>query len=91
MLHCITPEELRQMIKEVIKEELLEVRKQLEENDSKVLLTREETCKFLKIESSILWSWTNKGKIDCYVMDNRRYYKKEDVHNSLVHLKVKRA
>ncbi len=90
-LHCMTPEELKQIIKEVIKEELLEVRKQLEKKDSEVLLTRQETIDFLKIDSSTLWSWTNTGKIDCYGIGNRRYYKKVDVLNSLVLLKVKRA
>ena len=49
LLHCITPEELRQIIKEVIREELLEVRKQLQEKDSEVLMSRQETIDFLKI------------------------------------------
>ena len=91
LLHCITPEELRQIIKEVIREELLEVRKQLEEKDSEVLMSRQETIDFLKIDSSTLWSWTKKGLINCYGIQARRYYKKEDVLNSLVLLKVKRA
>ena len=91
LLQCITPEELRQIIKEVIREELLEVRKQLEEKDSEVLMSRQETIDFLKIDSSTLWSWTKKGLINCYGIQARRYYKKEDVLNSLVLLKVKRA
>ena len=91
LLHCITTNELKQLIKEVIKEELSEVRKQLEEKDSEVLMTRQETCKFLKIDSSTLWNWTKKGNIDCYGIGNRRYYKKDDLLNSLVYLKVKRA
>ena len=91
LLNCITPEELKQIIKDAIKEELLEVRKQLAEKDSDVLMSRQETIDFLKIDSSTLWSWTNKGKIDCYGIGNRRYYKKVDVLNSLVLLKVKRA
>lgn len=91
LLHCITPDELKQIIKEVIKEELLEVKNQLEEKDSEILMTRQETCKFLKIDSSTLWHWTNKGKIDCYGIGNRRYYKKEDLIKCLVLLKVKRA
>lgn len=85
------PRRTKKIIKEVIKEELLEVRKQLEVKDFEVLLTRQETIDFLKIDSSTLWSWTNKGKIDCYAIVNRRYYKKVDVLNSLVLLKVKRA
>jgi hypothetical protein len=27
------------------------------------LLTRDETCKFLQIDSSTLWRWTREGKI----------------------------
>ena len=91
MLHCISPDEFKQIIKEAIKEELLEVRKKLEDKNSEILLTREETCEFLKINSTTLWHWTKNGKIDCYGIGNRRYYKKEDLLKSLVLLKVKRA
>lgn len=91
LLHRITPDELKQIIKVVIQEEFLDVRKQLLEKNSEILLTRKETCEFLKIDSSTLWSWTNKGKIVCYGIGNRRYYKKEDLLDSLVILKVKRA
>jgi hypothetical protein len=91
LLHCITPYELKQIIKEIIQDELKEISKQPEEKDSEILLTRKETCEFLKIDSSTLWSWTNKGKIACYGIGNRRYYKKEDLIKSMVLLKVKRA
>jgi hypothetical protein len=91
LLHCITPDELKQIIKEVIREELFEIKKQLEEKDSEVLMSRQETIDFLKIDSSTLWSWTKKGLINCYGIQARRYYKKKDVLNSLVLLKVKRA
>ena len=91
LLHCISPEEFKAIVKDVIREELIDVRKQLEEKDSEVLLTRQETCEFLKIDSSTLWSWTKKGKIPCYGIANRRYYKKEDLLNSLVLLQVKRG
>ncbi len=91
LLHCITPEELKQIIKEVIQEELFKVKKQLEKKESEELMSRQETIDFLKIDSSTLWSWTNKGKIYFYGIGNRRYYKKADLLNSLVLLKVKRA
>ncbi len=91
MFHCFSLDDFKQIIKEAIKEELLEIRKKLEEKDSEILLTRQETIDFLKIDSSTLWNWTNKGKIDCYGIGNRRYYKKEDLLKSLVLLKVKRA
>ena len=41
------------------------------------LLTREEACKLLKVDSSTLWRWTNKGKITAYGIGIKRFYKKE--------------
>lgn len=69
LLHSITPEELKQLIKEVIKEELIAFKKNLDIQGPDVLLTRTETCEFLKIDSSTLWRWTKRGKINCYGID----------------------
>lgn len=44
-----------------------------------VYLTREETAKFLKIDLSTLWNWTNKGKVISYGIGNRRYYNKQEI------------
>jgi hypothetical protein len=86
LLHCITPDELKQIIKEVIREELSEVRKQFEEKDSEVLLTREETCAILKINKTSLWKWTKKGKLISYGIGNRVLYKKNEVLESLMRI-----
>ena len=51
------------------------------------LLTRDETCKLLKVDSSTLWRWTNKGKVKAYGSGNRRFYKKEELISSLIQLK----
>ena len=53
------------------------------------LLTREEACMLLKIDSSTLWRWTNKGKITAYGIGSRRFYKKEELLNSLIQLTSK--
>ena len=53
------------------------------------LLTREEACKLLKVDSSTLWRWTNKGKITAYGIGSRRFYKKEERLNSLIQLTSK--
>ena len=87
LLHCISPEELKQIIKEILKEEFTDFKKNLEIYDPDTLLTRSETCKYLKIDSSTLWSWTNKGKITCYGIGARRYYKKQDILKSMLMLK----
>lgn len=51
------------------------------------LLTREEACQYLKINSSTLWHWTNKGKVKAYGIANRRYYKRSELIESLTPLK----
>ncbi|MFD2915839.1 helix-turn-helix domain-containing protein [Psychroserpens luteus] len=52
--------------------------------DPESLMTRKETAEYLKIDLSTLWSWTKKGKIKCYGISNRRYYKRSDIEKALV-------
>ncbi len=84
LLHCITPEELKQIIKEVLIDELSGFKNNIGTNESDVLLTRKETCELLKINMTTLWNWTKKGKLISYGIGNRVYYKKEEVLNKLV-------
>jgi uncharacterized HAD superfamily protein len=56
---------------------------------SEELMSREETCQFLKIDSSTLWHWTNKGKIKAYGIGSRRYYKRSDLLECLTLLNKK--
>lgn len=82
-----TPEALADLIKEGIKSQLEDFKKNLQTHNPDELLTREETCKFLQIDSSTLWHWTNKGKVTAYGIGNRRYYKKAELLESLKPLK----
>lgn len=50
---------------------------------SQDLLTRDDTCKLLQIDSSTLWAWTNKGKVKAYGIGNRRYYKRSELMAAL--------
>jgi excisionase family DNA binding protein len=52
------------------------------------LLTREEACMLLKVNSSTLWRWTNKGTVTAYGIGSRRFYKKEELLSSLIKLRV---
>lgn len=84
LLQNLTPEQLVELINEGVKNQLKDLQKELttkEANDE--LLTRTETCKFLQIDSSTLWAWTNKGKVKAYGIGNRRYYKKAELLESL--------
>lgn len=90
ILQGTTPEALVNLINENVKAQLLELKKELllkEANDE--LLTREETCKLLQIDSSTLWHWTNKGRVTAYGIGNRRYYKRSELMEALQVLKTK--
>lgn len=88
LLQDLSPEELGNLIDNKLKhriEDLIIHLSNLKSNDE--LLTREETCKFLSIDSSTLWAWTNKGKVKAYGIGNRRYYKRSELMECLKPLK----
>ena len=88
LLQSLTVEQLEQLIGTSVKNGILELQKQLLDKDnSEELLTREETCNFLKIDSSTLWAWTNKGRVKAYGIGARRYYKRSELIECLTLLK----
>lgn len=87
LLQNVSPEELSKLIKEGVKSQLDDLKKDLQTHNPDELLTREETCKLLSIDSSTLWHWTNKGKVTAYGIGNRRYYKKAELLECLKPLK----
>ena len=78
-----SPEQLAKLISDGIKEQLDGFSKSFNPQNPDILLTRAQTCEFLQIDSSTLWSWTNKGKVIVYGIANRRYYKKAELLESL--------
>jgi len=87
LLQNVSPERLTELIEDGIKSQLKNLKKEISTHDPDELLTRSETCKFLQIDSSTLWHWTNKGKVIAYGIGNRRYYKKSELLKSLTPLK----
>lgn len=85
----ITPEDLAELIKQDIKTQFENFQKNFQSSETSELLTRQEACDFLKIDSSTLWHWTNKGKVKAYGIANRRYYKKSELLDCLKPLKNK--
>ncbi len=83
LLQNLSPERLTELIKDGVKSQLEDFKKTLQTHNPDELLTRTETCKFLQIDSSTLWHWTNKGKVIAYGIGNRRYYKKAELLESL--------
>ena len=88
LLETLTVEQLQQLIGTSVKNGIQEFQKQLQTKDnSEELLSRDETCQFLKIDSSTLWAWTNNGKVKAYGIGARRYYKRSELMECLTLLK----
>jgi hypothetical protein len=87
LLQNLNTADLTQLIKEGVKSQLEDFKEIFNTHNPDELLTRTETCKFLQIDSSTLWAWTNKGKVLAYGIGNRRYYKKAELLQSLKPLK----
>jgi hypothetical protein len=87
LLQNLNTVDLTQLIKDGVKSQLEDFKETLQTHNPDELLTREQTCKFLQIDSSTLWAWTNKGKVIAYGIGNRRYYKKAELLQSLQQLK----
>ncbi|PQJ76898.1 helix-turn-helix domain-containing protein [Polaribacter glomeratus] len=87
LLQNVSLEDLTKLFKEIVKSQFEKSKEISQTHNPDELLTREETCKFLQIDSSTLWHWTNKGKVLAYGIGNRRYYKKAELLESLKPLK----
>jgi excisionase family DNA binding protein len=87
LLQNVSPEELTDLIGNVFDIKFKDFKKNLNTNDPDILLTRAEACEFLKIEQTTLYHWVKAGKVQCYGIANRRFFKKSDLLNSLILLK----
>lgn len=88
LLQNLSVEQLQQLIGTSVRNGILELQKELQTKDnSEELLSRDETCQFLKIDSSTLWAWTNNGKVKAYGIGARRYYKRSELMECLTLLK----
>ena len=88
LLENLSVEQFQEMIDTSIRNGIQNQQKEFQnKNEQEELLTREETCKFLKIDSSTLWAWTNKQKVKAYGIGARRYYKRSELMECLTILK----
>lgn len=87
LVHNLDVQQLKEIINTTVKDQLNDVFEALKREKNETLLTREETFRLLKIDSTTLWYWTRDGKLKCYAIGNRRYYKKSEVLECLTLLK----
>ena len=79
LLQNVSTEDFKDLIKESVKSQLDDFAKELKVHNPDELLTREQTCEFLQIDSSTLWHYTKKGKVTAYGIGSRRYFKKAEI------------
>lgn len=88
LLQELSVEQLQELINTSVRNGIQEFQREIQSKDnSEELLTREQTCDFLKIDSSTLWAWTNKKKVNAYGIGARRYYKRSELMECLTLLK----
>lgn len=87
LLQNLSSETLKELIKESVKSQLDDFKKDLQTHNPDELLTRDDVLDLLQIDSSTLWRYQNDGKIKAYGIGNRRYYKKAELINALKPLK----
>ena len=82
----LSPEDLKDILKELFRSELEALKKQNEKSNAEVFYTREETAERLKINLSTLHRWTKSGKIIPHAIGTRIYYKESLIQQALVKL-----
>jgi hypothetical protein len=87
LLQNVSPEQFKELITSVFRSQLEDFKNNFNTHNPDELLTREQTCELLQINSSTLFHWTNKGKVKAYGIGNRRYYKKAELLECLTPLK----
>jgi len=91
LLHEISPEDLRDMIRQTVREELsaflLEFK--VQKDDADVLLSRAEASELLKVSLTTLWNWTKSNKVVAYSIGNRIFYKRKELLESLTKLRYR--
>ncbi len=88
MLVQLSTNDLFQLIKEAVKEELnkitnvIQLNPKEKENESE-LLTRKQTAELLKVSETTLFLWDRDKKLENKKIGNRVYYLKSEVINKI--------
>ena len=82
----LSPEDLKDLLKELFRSELDTLKEQITKSKSQVFYTREETADRFKIDISTLHRWTKSGKIIPHAIGARIYYKESSIQQALVKL-----
>ncbi len=88
ILQNVSPEALTELIKEGVKSQLADFKKELNHQTVKDdLMTRKQVLDLLQINPSTLWHWQNKGKVTVYKFADKCYYKRTELMQSITPVK----
>ena len=79
----ITEEKLTSNILLALKQELEQLKKDFQPQQSPTWVSRKETAKMLGVSFTTLTNWHKKGVLTAYSIGTRVYYKLDEVHNAL--------
>jgi hypothetical protein len=84
ILQNVSPEKLTELIKNGVKSQLEEFKKEFNDKTAKDdLMTREQVLELLQINPTTLWHYQNKGKVIVYKLCNKNYYKCSEILHAL--------
>lgn len=83
----ISVDELVELIADKLKEKI-SVQDNFEKQSDE-LLNRKQTAELLGVDQSTIHRWMHIGKITCYGIGGKRYFKKQELLDSLVKVKKK--
>ena len=87
----LTPQDLKQLIKEVVQQELSSLTDSLSNTEVDRLNSREKTAKdILDVDLSTLHRWTQQGKVKAHAIGNRIYYKDSSIKEALIEILPKK-
>ena len=87
----LTPQDLKQLIREVVQQELSSLTDSLSNTEVDRLNSREKTAKdILDVDLSTLHRWTQQGKVKAHAIGNRIYYKDSSIEEALIEILPKK-
>ena len=79
----LDPGRFKEALVAEIKNILLDHLEQKKPPKATELLTREEVAKLFEVSPITIYRWTKEGRLPCYGLGNRVYYKSHEIKNEI--------
>ena len=83
-----TTEEFIAQLRSKWKEDLENLRIDLQPKSTEEYLTRNDVSQMLKVDLSTVHNWTKEGKLKRYGIGKRIYFKRSEIENALVEIRA---